>query len=1468
MCHSRNWLGFSFKKKASVRLARVLFCTVWAVSAHAQTYLVNLPDLVIDTIRLEQSGEITCVVSNVGMVATTTDPDSTVELFLDGKLQATLPVPALVPGTPHSIATGVFIQGETRRLLAVIDPNDVYAEEQEYMNSASMTIDVFHRTGPDLSMDIVFNGSGEASLVVANVGTAQASADTVAVSVQVSGGTAFNVDVTTTALMPGAEETIVLDTDPGPAVTPVKVSEYDLVRVEYPFVSTSDLDSTNNHVERTHVLPASIDIEDPTTPYGQIVSNTTIRDAIKFTPACGSVSCPCPDAQCPSIQFAEWRTDAPFMLDGNAGMLGLKETLLRLEQGRSLPFDREDPESIECGPDACVSEDDGLTIYLNYLATTLWFEVHRTSAPFHLTDPSWGLSALSATDLEALVLDSERVLSRTDNSGGLARNVYPGNPLELMHALFALDVIQGSQTDAAGEVIAWVRTHSLHGGANTYGPQPTQRLQEKFFRDVTYPRTSKHVVGGCGSVSRLICSAMFPLGIPCDAGRTTIWDLTRSQPAGHDIVELPTIYKPGGATIPGVVTFHADNLHMMEVPLFGYEPADIWEVLYSTEEAECKLTQDEEDCPSECSTETATVDCPYEPICCDGCPEGVHGCLVQARYNALRHPAVAGLDRRSGNWVYDYFKCACLADASCPDHTMSVPFGCDCSMEETCIVESEMLQTYNGIVAEILNPAERQAYLASLDALPTDLGWTVAQVWDDIVRRSNNYGAVPGHFADCNGNGTDDIADITSGNSTDCNRNGIPDECDSAPADCNNNGLGDPCEIADGLANDCNANLIPDACEIASGTLEDCNQSGTADACDIQKLSYEMQGVSLEASTGCQGTSDQSPLGLTWLDSSFLAPSSVSVDLELAIRCDATGSTINVTFNGHADGSFQLPSSNCVCDFENTETVTFALDAAQYVPGGDNLIELTHAQPLGFHEDSRVYVEYLSDDCNGNEIPDECEIPSATLPPGSYYCESDCDPDCNGNGNPDVCDVAEGMSVDCNENGIPDECETDCNANGVLDDCDISTGTSQDCNSNSVPDECDIQSGTSLDCNADGVPNECEPDCNSNGTPDVCDILNQTSTDCQSNGYPDECDVVGSGYLQACGLTPFYCESHAKVITFDNLEPTGTPLRFDVSVFGVYSNPNNHVSVDIDSVYQTQLFKAPGGIGCTDYTEGFEVSAADAAAMMAGDGEIVLTLTPSTILSCDDPCDAGGAGSTTVEVTLYYGSEDCNTNSVPDECECGCSQLAATPCVTCEACGGSGPDCDICTEDTDCANEGTCSRGRCHVPSNRYLSFTPTCAESAMAIRIVHTASGATRWVETPGANGRATLGTSKVSLNLTTAPIHATGCIVVPGMIGLQCDAYVVQAIPFSADENVESNYGPPLVLKTISTWGEVDNNGVLNTLDYSEIISGWQGTSQLPWYRMDLDGNGVVNLGDVQLGAGAFSGTPYAGPEPGQCP
>ena len=107
-----------------------------------------------------------------------------------------------------------------------------------------------------------------------------------------------------------------------------------------------------------------------------------------------------------------------------------------------------------------------------------------------------------------------------------------------------------------------------------------------------------------------------------------------------------------------------------------------------------------------------------------------------------------------------------------------------------------------------------------------------------------------------------------------------------------------------------------------------------------------------------------------------------------------------------------------------------------------------------------------SDDCNGNGIPDECEpdcdgdgVPDVCAieqcKPGQPWCG-----DCNGNLAPDNCDIIKGISDDCDFDDVPDECmgpTDDCNGNDVPDVCDIADGVSNDFNGNGAPDECELR---------------------------------------------------------------------------------------------------------------------------------------------------------------------------------------------------------------------------------------------------------------------------------------------------------------------------------------------------------------------------------------------------------------------------
>ncbi|HWL92916.1 MAG TPA: thrombospondin type 3 repeat-containing protein, partial [Phycisphaerae bacterium] len=84
-------------------------------------------------------------------------------------------------------------------------------------------------------------------------------------------------------------------------------------------------------------------------------------------------------------------------------------------------------------------------------------------------------------------------------------------------------------------------------------------------------------------------------------------------------------------------------------------------------------------------------------------------------------------------------------------------------------------------------------------------------------------------------------------------------------------------------------------------------------------------------------------------------------------------------------------------------------------------------------------------DCNGNDIPDECDI-------------DEDDPDGDGE-----------TSNDCDDNGVPDECEDDTDGDGIIDDCDncpeAPNADQQDTDNDGIGDACD-----------DDSPQPCPPD--------------------------------------------------------------------------------------------------------------------------------------------------------------------------------------------------------------------------------------------------------------------------------------------------------------------------------------------------------------------------------------------------------
>lgn len=110
------------------------------------------------------------------------------------------------------------------------------------------------------------------------------------------------------------------------------------------------------------------------------------------------------------------------------------------------------------------------------------------------------------------------------------------------------------------------------------------------------------------------------------------------------------------------------------------------------------------------------------------------------------------------------------------------------------------------------------------------------------------------------------------------------------------------------------------------------------------------------------------------------------------------------------------------------------------ISSSSNNMSFTYTRPnfdcnLNGFEDAEDIAGLVSDDCNNDARPDECEIHVTSIAGGGpFFCVSNCDADCNLSGVPDACELA---GNDCNGDLRPDEC-------GVLTACEVEGITGDD----------------------------------------------------------------------------------------------------------------------------------------------------------------------------------------------------------------------------------------------------------------------------------------------------------------------------------------------------------------------------------------------------------------------------------------
>ncbi len=401
---------------------------------------------------------------------------------------------------------------------------------------------------------------------------------------------------------------------------------------------------------------------------------------------------------------------------------------------------------------------------------------------------------------------------------------------------------------------------------------------------------------------------------------------------------------------------------------------------------------------------------------------------------------------------------------------------------------------------------------------------------------------------DCNGNSANDVCDVISGTSDDCNDNLVPDECDLVSG----GGLDLDATIAQlNLNHPTVTALVPTRYDFSDGAVGNSIGDGGGDMYDGGNYLHTNLAGQIAYTNGVITASDgQFGPGSSYFTAKYpgmfvMAATNMTIShfsIQGNTGADGGGSVNGTTLQTVVAGRQYTifvkrvfnagdPSINHLLIVSgdgagithtwsaNTDNDQDALDG---LAGVRQLAYVLVARQVGGYLDDAdvlnvanaflTLAQFQHGDCNGNGIPDDCDVTAGT----SLDCDGNATPDecqlvdndCNGNLIPDQCDA---VGYDCDLNHVPDECQladNDCNGNLVPDHCDA---VDNDCDANAIPDDCELIGN---DCDNNGVHDACEladNDCNDNGIPDACDLLAGTEADVLpvgGDGVPDACQTV------------------------------------------------------------------------------------------------------------------------------------------------------------------------------------------------------------------------------------------------------------------------------------------------------------------------------------------------------------------------
>jgi hypothetical protein len=299
--------------------------------------------------------------------------------------------------------------------------------------------------------------------------------------------------------------------------------------------------------------------------------------------------------------------------------------------------------------------------------------------------------------------------------------------------------------------------------------------------------------------------------------------------------------------------------------------------------------------------------------------------------------------------------------------------------------------------------------------------------------------------------------------SLDCNTNGIPDEDELDGNDCNTNGVPDTCELVD---NDCNSNGVPDECDLIAPWVPIYSTDFAADpnwitnnatnyswqAVDgtyfINQFNINYGGEYAYHDTGYSGGSFKLKWDILMERNDYASGVNVGI-YDTDLDSHTTGSYVHVYFSRIDQGYIAhlgAADANDVTYYDTDYAMQYAFDTWYRVVLTYDAINTTVTAEVR-ERSTATLLTALSFNDVGPFSTDMTRIGSSNVRANTTFQVPGADStgrldnmvllvpstDCNGNDLPDECELD---GNDCNTNGIPDGCEADFDGDGLIDDCD------------------------------------------------------------------------------------------------------------------------------------------------------------------------------------------------------------------------------------------------------------------------------------------------------------------------------------------------------------------------------------------------------------------------------------------------